>query len=118
MNRRNAFLDFVSVREPKIIFTGHFKARQDTRNIGPTLVEECILNNGSDLVFAEESISNRGKQRFKLYYAFSKRKLLFVVVDVDDSVLSVVTSYLIDRRIQTEAVRDANKYARFASRLR
>ena len=119
MDKRRAFLDLLRSTEWKLSFTDHFILRAQTRNIGSKLVEEFVLYRTNDLVLAEEEINENNKTRYKLYYEYGRRKILFIVLDVVKSgVFIVVTALINDKRLQLRVMRNAREYARLTKRLR
>jgi len=119
MNRTRAFNNLLAqTPASKLVFTEHFRARKRSRGISEAMVEDFLYNRQKDLVYAEETTTERGLARYKLFYDASKRKTILIVLDVESGFLRIVTCLLMDKRLQQEAVRNAARYARLAGRLR
>jgi hypothetical protein len=99
MDRRKAFAMLLgSAPEPKLRFTSHFEIRQLQRNLGRNEVEDWIFHRQAELVHVEEAQSSRGLQRFRLFFRYSKKKLLTIVVDRDECGVFCVVTFVIDKK--------------------
>ncbi|MFA5247286.1 MAG: hypothetical protein WC408_05340 [Candidatus Micrarchaeia archaeon] len=99
MDRRKAFASLLeSAPEPKLRFTNHFDIRQLQRNLGRKEIEDWIFHRQTELVHVEEAQSSRGLQRFRLFYRYSKKKLLTIVVDRDTESVFCVVTFVIDKK--------------------
>ncbi len=119
MNQSKAFLFLLErLPLPKIVFSDHFQVRKESRGIGEGVVEDFLLNRQKDLLYAIETTNRFGLLRYKAFYAYSKRKTLLMVLDVEkDGSLRIVTVLLIEKRLQLGAMRNADRYAKLAGRL-
>jgi len=120
VNKSRAFLKFVSSLSPaELRFTEHFAHRSAVRGISETMIHDFVFNRSQDLLYVDEETSPKGLKRFKAVYSLGKKKAVFVVADVEaNGSLTIVTSIIVDKRLQLAAIKNARRYAKLADRLR
>lgn len=119
MNKAREFLELIK-RSPKIDFSlDHFAIRKEQRGLGEKYIEDLLLNRPNDLIYASEESNTWRRRRFRAVYRFSKRKSVMIVLDETvEGFLKVVTFIVEDANKQSQALRNADRYAKFARRLR
>ncbi|MFH0836422.1 MAG: hypothetical protein V1834_04650 [Candidatus Micrarchaeota archaeon] len=119
MDKSRAFLKLIekTTRE-KLVFTEHFRIRKQMRGVSEAMVDDYLFNRPKDLIYAEEEPID-ARKRFKAYYRISKKKVLMLVLDNDENgFIILVTCLVMDKREQASVMKNADRYSKFASRLR